>query len=507
MESSFLGQAYASRSPVLANQTAINIYPILTETTGSDVGGFLHTPGLEMINQGTGEVRGIWAASDGLLYAVVGHTVYKSDKFYNVTNLGTLPNNSGRVSMADNGTQLVIAHQEGWHIATLGGTSIASVTDSPLGSIIAAQDNYIVFVISGGQFGITALGDASSIDALDFATAEGSPDNLVTLISDHREIWLFGTETTEIWTNTGAEFFPFERAPGGFIEQGCAAKFSPARIDNSVFWLGRDRTGSGIIYRANAYIPQRISTHAIEFAINQGDLSDAIGHCYSEEGQLFYQITFPSQKLTWVFDAATKLWHQRLYQDPTTGERTRHRANCYTFFQGDHLVGDFENGKVYRQGLDINDDDGDPIYRERAWEMAADDHHKVRVDQVELLALMGDGIVTSTSQGPTTTYVPTIRVTDTAGEYTDITGITFERLGASSSITDEPIVWLQMSRDSGRTWGYERQRVLGALGQYKARARWRRLGTGRDLVFRVCTTMRGRVYWVDAPIKSEAYSQ
>ncbi len=509
MDSSFLGQAYASRSPILANQTAINIYPILTETTGSDVGGFLHTPGLESVFQGDAlEVRGVWAASDGLLYAVIGPTVYKISKDYVGTSLGNLPNNIGRVSMADNGFQIVIAHALGWHVALLGGTTIASVANAPLGSVIAAQDDYIIFTDGGGQFGITALGDASSIDALDFATAEGSPDNLVSILDDHRELWLFGTETTEIWTNTGAADFPFERAPGGFIEQGCVAARSPAKIDNSVFWLGRDRTGQGIVYRANAYIPQRISTHAIEFAINQGEMSDAVGHTYSEEGQLFYQLTLPTQQQTWVFDASTKLWHQRLYQNPTTGVRTRHRANCYTFFNGEHIVGDFENGKLYRQGMNINDDDGDPIYRERAWEMAADGHRKTRVDQVELLALMGDGVVTSTaSGGATTVYTPTIRVTDTVGEYTDISGITFERVSASTSVVDQPIVWLQMSRDSGRTWGYERQRTLGDLGQYKARARWRRLGTGRDLVFRICTTMRGRVYWVDAPIQSEAYSQ
>lgn len=507
MDSSFLGQAYASRSPILANQTAINIYPILSETTGSDVGGFLHTPGLESIHQGTGEVRGVWAGSDNRLYAVVGSNVYRANTSYAITSLGTLPNSSGRVSMADNGSQLVIAHQDGWHYVGLGGTAIASVTGAPRASVISCQDNYIVFTISAGQFGITALGDATSIDALDFATAEGSPDDLVTMIDDHRELWLFGTETTEIWTNTGAALFPFERAPGGFIEQGCAAKWSPAKIDNSVFWLGRDRTGRGVVYRANAYIPQRVSTHAIEFAINQGEISDAIGHAYSEEGQLFYQLTFPTQGQTWVFDAATKLWHQRLYMNPDTGAKTRHRANCYAFFNGEHIVGDFENGKIYRQGMDINDDDGDPIYRERAWEMAADNHRKTRVDQVELLALMGDGVVTSTSGGASTFYAPLIRVTDVVGEYTDISGVQFERVSAATDTVDEPIVWLQVSKDSGRTWGYERQRTLGQLGQYKARARWRRLGTGRDLVFRICTTMRGRVYWVDAPIQSEAYSQ
>ncbi len=507
METQFLGQAYTSRSAALASQTAVNIYPEITETTGSDVGGFIGTPGLQSVFEGVGEVRGLWAASDNFLYAVIGQSIYKIDSLYNETVLGTLPNGSGRVSMTDNGFQIVVAHQDGLSVGNLGGTEIIDVPGAPKGAIVASQDNYVLFTDGAGQFGITALGDADTISALDFASAEGSPDDLISLISDHREVWLFGTETTEIWSNTGAEFFPFERAPGGYIEQGCAAKFSPAKIDNSIFWLGRDRTGRGVVYRANAYIPQRISTHAIEFAINDGELSDAIGTSYTEEGHLFYVLTLPSQSETWVYDCRTKLWHERQYLEPVTGVRSRHRTNCYTFFSGTHLVGDYANGKIYRQSLDLYDDDGDPVYRERAWEMSDDGHSKMRVDHLELIALMGDGNVALTSGGGSTTYTPTIRVTDTVGEYTDISGLSFEVVSAGSSLVREPIVWLQVSNNAGRTWGFERQRTLGQLGEYKARARWRRLGAGRDFVFRVGTTMQERVHWINAPIKAETYSQ
>jgi len=43
----------------------------------------------------------------------------------------------------------------------------------------------------------------TTIDPLYFAAAEGSPDNLVTLIVDHREIWLFGTNSVEVWYDAG----------------------------------------------------------------------------------------------------------------------------------------------------------------------------------------------------------------------------------------------------------------------------------------------------------------
>lgn len=475
MKTAFLGQAYASRSPILASQTAINIFPEVIETSNGKqvVGGFYGTPGLQSVFHGNGEVRGLWVSPTGTpgqyyLFAVIGSTVYRFDQLYHATNLGTLPNISGRVSMVDNGSQLAIAHQDGMHYVALTGAAIAPVAAAPKGAILSAIDNYGLFSENvGGEFGITALGDLSTIDALDVATAEGWPDDCVSCLADHREAWLFGTETIEIWSDTGASFFPFERVPGGFMEQGCAAKWSPAKIDNSVFWLGRDRNGRGVVYRANAYVPQRISTHAVEYAINQGvDISDAIGFAYQEEGHLFYFLTFPRLDQTWVHDVATGpqgAWHQRAYKD-AQGLLHRHRANCHAYFYGDHLVGDYANGNIYRMSLNLYDDNGDEIYRERAWEVDEDENRRIRVDRVELLALAGDG---------------------------------------QASTYGDPKVFFQKSNDSGRTWSYERFQTLGPVGARKVRAAWRRGGMGRNLVFRVGTTMRQRVSWVGANLSGE----
>jgi hypothetical protein len=156
--------------------------------------------------------------------------------------------------------------------------------------------------------------------------------------------------------------------------------------------------------------------------------------------------------------------------------------------------------------LSLLDDDGAPIYRERAWEMSDPENRKVRIDHMELIALMGDGNTVTNVNGDATVYTPVIRVTDTVGEYTDVSGVTFELFSSSSTLVNEPIVWLQVSTDAGRTWSYEKQRALGQIGEYDARARWRRLGVGRNRAFRIGTTMQQRVHWVGAPAKGEAYS-
>lgn len=468
MRTRFLGQAYASRSPILASQTAINIYPEGTEGNSEDVGAYYGTPGLISKFQGVvGEVRGIRAVGNSLI-AVIGNTVYLISSAFSSIVLGTLPNNSGRVSITDNGFQVAIAHQNGWHWVAFGGSSIAPVTGAPLNSILTTMDNYVIFTEEvGGEFGITALADLSTIDPLDVATAEGLPDDLVSVFADHREVWLLGKSSTEIWSDTGAGLFPFERAPGGFLEMGCAAKRTPTKMDNSVFWLGRDENGQGVVFRANSYVPARISTHAMEFAINQySDISDAIGFSYQEEGHSFYWLIFPSGDSSWVYDVAAAGWHQRLWLDGV-GMLHRPRANCYAFFNGKHLVGDFANGKIYQLSLDVGNDDGMPIYRERAFDLPDAEGKRIRIDFVELIPLTGD----------------------------------------APNDPNGALLALEISKDAGRTFGYKRIRSTGKIGQTNYRTRWRPCTHSRNIVLRVSTTMNNRVHWLAVNVRGEEMDQ
>lgn len=468
MRTRFLGQAYQSRSPILSSQTAINIYAEGTEGNSDDVGAYYGTPGLVSVFQGiVGEVRGLHKAGTALI-AVIGNTVYVLGADFSSRILGTLPNNSGRVSITDNGSQVAIAHQAGWHWVAFGGAAIAPVANAPLDAIMTTMDNYVIFTENiGGQFGITALADLSTINPLDVATAEGLPDDLVSVFADHREAWLFGQISTEIWTDTGAAFFPFERSPGGFIEMGCAAKRTPTKIDNSVFWLGRDTNGQAVVFRANAYVPTRISTHAVEFAMGRyADISDAIGFSYQEEGHSFYWLTFPSGDGSWVYDIAAGGWHERRWLDGV-GVLHRHRANCYAFFSGLHLVGDFANGKIYKLSLDAGNDDGMPIYRERAFDLPDAEDKRIRIDFLELVPLTGD----------------------------------------APNDPNGALVALEISKDAGRTFGYKRIVSAGKIGQTNYRTRWRPCTHSRQTVLRMSTTMNNRVHWIGVNMRGEELDQ
>lgn len=468
MKSNFLGGAYTLRSLPLAAQTLINLYAEENESKNGEIGAFFGTPGLVLRASMTpGEGRGLRVFNNDL-YAVVGANVYKINSNWNVTLLDQLPSSTGTVSITNNTTQIVFIHSAGWHYWYLG--KLRAVPYGPANAIATFIDGYVLFAREvDGTFGITALNDLTTIDPLDVATAEALPDDLISVFADQREVWMLGTETTEIWADTGAALFPFERIPGGVLSTGCAAKFSPAYQDGSVFWLARDRTGTATIVRTVGYQLERVSTHAIEHALEgYARVDDAIGFAYQSEGHSFYGLTFPTADATWIYDAATKLWHQRAWQD-SNGVLHRHRIGAYAFFNGEHVILDRDNGKLYTFDLDTTTDNGTPIYRERAWPVVPPEEMKrMRGDRLELVGEMG--------------------------------------VGASTGTDSNPQVWLQMSFDGGQSFGYERYQNMGQIGKRFARAVWRRIGLGRRPVARVATVSTRKVAWVGVNVDGELMS-
>jgi hypothetical protein len=271
--------------------------------------------------------------------------------------------------MSDNGTQLFVACNPDAFIynASTGVFSQINDPDFPGAVTVGYLDGYFVFNEPNSQrFWVTSLNDGTQIDPLDFASAEGNPDNIVSLMVDHREVWLFGNNTIEVWYNAGLADFPLARIDGAFMETGCLAPYSVAKLDNSVFWLGSDARGNGIVYRNNGYNAQRVSTHAVEWQIQQyGVLNDAIGYSYQQDGHSFYVLTFPTANATWVFDVSTGAWHERAAWDGV--QFRRHRSNCQANYAGQVLVGDWENGRVYAFDPEVYQDGNDLQRWLRSW--------------------------------------------------------------------------------------------------------------------------------------------
>ena len=325
-------------------------------------------------------------------------------------------------------------------------------------------DNYFVYNKPGTQqWGATSPLSPIS-PALSFSSKDGSPDNLVALIVDHREVYLLGEASSEVWVDVGTFPFAFQRIPGTSTQHGIAAKFSLARIGNSFAYLSRNNRGQSEIMQMNGYIPQRISTHAVENTLVNKYVDDAIAWTYQLEGHECYVISFPTIDITWVYDITTGMWHKWLSTNITTGQYTRHTGNCSAVFQGKVLVGDINDGNIYTLDPDNYTDDGVEIRRLRR--------------------------------------CPHL-VTDLQRQYFDELQIQFQPgVGNSTDPGFSPQAMLRWSNDGGSTWSNEHWTTIGKIGAYKNRAIWRRLGMARDRVFEVVVTDPVKAVIISANLKA-----
>lgn len=331
---------------------------------------------------------------------------------------------------------------------------------------VTFQDGYLIFNKPGTEeFYLSGL-NAITFDALDIGTAEGLPDNLTGLISDQRNLYLFGSLSTEIFYDSG-NTFPFERIQGAFIPVGCTAAFTVANLQQAVYFLGQDKDGRGIVYRIQGYQAERISTHALEkviAGISANSLSSSRAWTYVQGGHGFYCLTFPGGESTWVFDTATSLWHERAYL--SLGDTFRHRADCHAFAYNTNVVGDYQNGNIYALDPTVYSDNGAAILRMRAAPHITKGLNRVFHSRFTLDMETGVGL-------------------DGIAQGTD------------------PQAILDWSDDGGHTWSNEKQKSFGKIGKTKARVVFNRLGASRDRVYRVKITDPVKVTLLGADLMLE----
>jgi len=532
MKTPILGSSYVARSVNAADSRMVNLFPEAIPEGGKEPGFLNRAPGLQLLaNMGDGPIRGMWQFG-GYGYAVSGESLYKIDTLWNTTLIGTVAGSSGPVSMSDNGTQMFIACNGPSFIYNSLTLEFKQIDDPdfPGAVTVGYLDGYFVFNEPNSQrLWITELLDGTSIDPLDFASAEGSPDGLVSVLVDHREAWLFGTNSVEVWYNSGGADFPLSPVQGAFNEVGCIAAFSVAKLDNGIFWLGADARGRGIVYRANGYTASRISTHAVEWQIQQyGNLADAIAYTYQQDGHAFYVLIFPSANTTWVYDVATDLWHERAAF--INGSFTRHRSNFQMSFNNEIVVGDHELGNIYAFDLNVFSDAGQPQKWLRSWralptgtnDLKRSAHHSLQLDaetgavddtfitpvvvidvstpNEDLLTENGDFLVWEYYDPLTNDVILTESgnelVQEDGGQLVlvfigAVGGKLLIQKGTPTATAIDPQVMLRWSDDGGHTWSNEHWRSMGLVGQWGTRVIWRRLGMTlklRDRVYEVSGT-------------------
>lgn len=290
-----------------------------------------------------------------------------------------------------------------------------------------------------GRFNWSALLDATTWDALDYATAESIPDSLAAVYSYRGQLLLFGTRSIEFWAPTGdADVFAIVGGSG--INWGLYRHGTIQVVDDALFFLGRSSGSEFRVCALNGYQVRVVSTPEVEYDINaaikQGVVVSAL--VVRATGHTWYVVNLADT--SWAFDATTGVWSE--WQ--TEGKRFAGQYAVTVY--GRTTITDYRDGRIYGFDPDAYVDGTASVVREITSKHLYNNLDRITVDQVVLDAEMGPGL--SAGQG------------------------------------SDPKVMMQVSNDGGHTFGDEMWRSLGAMGKYAARAVWNRIGRARDFVFR-----------------------
>ena len=450
----FLGGSYVSQSVRADAERCVNFYPEFMESQNAATQVALYpTPGYELrCTFPTSPVRGL-AAFNGRLFAVSGARLYEVFSDWTFIDRGAVATDAVNSpatfsSSGDVSSELFVTGGGNGYILNLT-TNILTLVLTGTADFGGFVDGYFVALDAAtSTLQYSNLADGLTWDALDVVQRNTASDPWVSMAVINREVRLFGQVTSDAYVSTDNTDTVFQPVTGSQSTEGVAGPYSSVALaDQSVMWLSANAQGSGIVMRASGYVPVRVSTHAVEHAI-QGytQTRDAVAWSYQDQGHTFYVLNFPTMDATWVYDTVTGVWHERGWWDSANmkylASRAQHHAYCFNA----HVVGDRLTGGLYQQSIAYYNDIADvPLRRMRQGPHVSTQQRSLFATTAQLDLETGVGCATCT----------------------------------------DPQIMLQWSMDGGHTWSNEHWTSAGAVGEYKTRAVWRRLGGARNRTFRV----------------------
>lgn len=440
MKVELFAQQGAGRAPAVNSQRTINFVP-LADPGSKNVKMLVERPGLTLLTTIPDSVCRCLQDFKGVGYGVFGDKFYSITSGFVATERGTLSSATGPCSIAGNGLQVCVCDGANLYIYDVSAETFAIISDVDFSSAgsIDYIDGYGVFNEPNTQkFWITSLLDFDGVDGLDFSSAESNPDNLVRVFVETSTLYMMGEKNIEPWYNSGDADFPFTRISGGTVERGLLAKFSVVKDDNAILFLGDDR----VIYRLSGSQIGRVSSGQVEASIAEmSDPTDAEGWTCSVQDSRFYVLTFPSEEITWVYDFSTGLWHE--WDSYTLG---RFRGAWRMRLGNREIVGDYENGKLYKLDPDSHKDDDEQFIASHIFPPI---HSESRITHNSFEVDIEAGVGLISGQG------------------------------------SDPIMLLSWSDDQGKTWSNQLDMTMGAIGDYKRRCERMRLGSSLDRRYKV----------------------
>jgi hypothetical protein len=482
----FIGPSYSVQSRSVADEECINLFAETNESGGAfdqaqayggreyvNLKSYFRTPGLSVFSAlPQSPVRGSFYAL-GRLFVVAGAGLYELSSSGAQTSRGTVANDGNPVSIAFNNIQLLIVSGGHAYCFTLATNALLDVTGDLAGIPVQVDESDTYFIVAfqnSNKYQMSQVLDGTTWPGQLVNEVSVFPDNITSIIVNHRELWVCGQKRSQPFQDTGSTEV-FDPIAGALIETGSVSTFSVARVDNSIFWVGQDERGAVIAWRSSGYTPSRISTHAVEVWLsNQANVSQLVSYSYQDRGHLFWVLYVPGGDCSWVYDVTEQLWHKRRSWNAALGQWGPHYSWNHVFAFGMHLVGDWNSGNLYQMNMEFLTDNGTNIRRLRRAPTVRNEKRWIYHTQMTVDFQAGTG-----PQPP---------------------------LLDGNNAPRQPQAMLRWSNDGGQTWSNEHWRGMGFAGQYAARVFWMRLGRARDRVYELVIDDPVDVSIVDAYLET-----
>lgn len=367
------GNAFGRYKKISTEET----FNMMITTTASGLKALVPYSGHQKILDfgGGGEGRGLYTSIKyNHLFAVVNDGLFTISPNNGVARIGTLETSTGDVFIDGNdATQVALV--DGLNIYTFDYSTnffqkVPNVDFLP--TYITFQDGYFIapdnrsnqWRLSDFNNGNLWLNDSSHVGLL-----QTKPDICMATQSFNRQVLVFGKTTTEIWYDTGAQLFPYQRNNYYSIDYGCinAATIAVGSIQEGaqltpiICWLAfNEKSGPTIMYSMGGQ-PAQLSDDGINFRIEQLEHPEiCYGFMFRQAGHVFYQIVWPSDNLSYAYDFTVKQFYT-----VTDENLDHHIAKRMAFFNNIYYFLSLNDAALYESNADFPTYNGNEIPRIR----------------------------------------------------------------------------------------------------------------------------------------------
>lgn len=312
---------------------------------------------------GDGPINGMWQQDgtlDGDWLIVSSDTLYRLNEAGIAEELGEVIG-PGFCQFAGTADRVLIV-RNGTAYSTDGETvSIVVMPDdvppyegnaAPVGSVACINSTFILTVEGTQRFYWINPGEVDP-DPLNFASAERSPDPIISVNVLTDELWFIGETGPEVWQVTSDPEDPFARINGRVYNEGCASRDAvcSAVFNNypCLIWVTDARA---VVLAQGA--TSKISSESVEEALRSAENLRAWTFRYNRHD--FYVLT--ADEFTYAFDLTRREWSRW----DSYGEDN---FKAHLGFQiGSSVYGATSNSNKIFILAEGSSDDGDPIIRE-----------------------------------------------------------------------------------------------------------------------------------------------